>query len=283
MGTKAIRRLWRLLAVAVLVLGAMPIAAIQAGQDNEPQAAVPATSDKPLLDRARVLRRPALSSDARNLGLSGLVAVRVMVDPDGEVLVSRAVSGPDGLRQSASKAVRAWEFAPSADPDPVSGFVVFRFSSGEPYASIVGLREQDVASGPTHPREPEPEAEEKDTVPAGSTAPTVTRPREVRPAERPAVAAGVQRLAPATLSAIATRKTSPRYPAAATSARIEGVVIVEVEVDESGRVTSARAVSGNGVLRPAAVEAAKTWLFQPTVVEGVPTKVIGTLSFNFRL
>ncbi len=59
--------------------------------------------------------------------------------------------------------------------------------------------------------------------------------------------------------------------------------IVEVEVDESGRVTSARAVSGNGVLRPAAIEAAKNWLFQPTVVEGVPTRVIGTLSFNFRL
>lgn len=283
MGTKAIRHIWRVLAVAALALGSAPIAAVQARQDGEPQSAVPVTSDKPLLDRARVMRRPALSSDARNLGLSGLVAVRVMVDPDGEVLVSRAVSGPDGLRQSASKAVRAWEFAPSADPDPVSGFVVFRFSSGEPYASIVGLREQDVASGPTHTPELEPAAEETNTVPTASTAPTHTRPREARPAERPAVPAGLQRLAPAALSALATRKTSPRYPAAAASARIEGVVIVEVEVDESGRVTSARAVSGNGVLRPAAIEAAKNWLFQPTVVEGVPTRVIGTLSFNFRM
>lgn len=283
MGTKTIGRVRHVLTAAVLVFVTMPIAAVHARQGSEPQAAVPDTSDKSLLDRARVLKRPALSSDARNLGLSGVVAVRVMVDPDGEVLVSRAVSGPEVLRQLAAKSVRAWEFAPSADPDPVSGFVVFRFSSGEPYASIVGLREQDVASGPTHAQEPEPAAEETATVPPASTAQNATRPREARPAQRPAASGGVMRLAPAALSALATRKTSPRYPAAATSARIEGVVIIEVEVDESGRVTSARAVSGNGVLRPAAIEAAKNWLFRPTVVEGMPAKVIGTLSFNFRL
>lgn len=283
MGTTVTGLLRRGLVAIILLCGTMTVSTAGAWQASESQAEVPSTSDKPLLDRARVLKRPALSSDARNLGLSGTVAVRVMVDPDGEVVLSRAVSGPEGLRQSASKAVRAWEFAPSADPDPLSGFVVFRFSTGETYASIVGLRDQDVANGPANAREPEPVAESPGPVPEAAPAPSTTRPREARPADRPAVAAGVVRLAPAALSAIATRKTSPRYPAAASAARIEGVVIVEVEVDESGRVTNARSVSGNGALRQSAIDAAKNWLFKPTVVDGTPTRVIGTLSFNFRL
>ncbi len=282
--TTLIRR-GRAAATLILLIWCAHLPATGAVQTTVPAPEAPSTSDKLLLDRARVLKRPVLTSDARRLGLSGIVAVRVSVDSDGEVVVARAVTGPEGLRQAAIRAARTWEFAPIADPDPVSGFLVFQFSTGEAYASIVGLREQDVASGPTRFDDPADssavEHASGSNPPAAAPSPGASRPREVRPTER--LASSPLRLAPAALTALATKKASPRYPSAATSARIEGVVIVEVEVDEAGRVSGARAVSGHGILRPAAIDAAKNWQFQPTVVDGVPSRVIGTLAFHFRL
>lgn len=284
MVTTLIRR-GRAAAMLILLIGTAYLPASGGVQTAVPAPEAPATSDKRLLDRARVLKRPALTSDARNLGLSGTVAVRVTVDSDGEVVVARAVTGPEGLRQAASRAARSWEFAPIPDPDPVTGFVVFRFSTGDAYGSIVGLREQDVASGPTRVDGPEEtlavEPASGSDPPAAAPSSGASRPREVGPTER--IASSPLRLAPAALTALATKKASPRYPSAATSARIEGVVIVEVEVDEAGRVTGARAVSGHGILRPAAIDAARNWQFQPTLVDGAPSKVIGTLAFHFRL
>jgi hypothetical protein len=36
------------------------------------------------------------------------------------------------------------------------------------------------------------------------------------------------------------------------------------------------------LLRDAAVEAARAWKFELTELSGVPVRVIGTLTFNFR-
>ena len=53
-------------------------------------------------------------------------------------------------------------------------------------------------------------------------------------------------------------------------------------VDEDGEVISAGAISGHRLLRDAAVSAARQWKFRPTQLSGVPVKVIGTLTFNFK-
>jgi TonB family protein len=60
-------------------------------------------------------------------------------------------------------------------------------------------------------------------------------------------------------------------------------VVVEVTVDEEGKVISARAISGHPLLKDAAVEAARGWTFTPTKLQGDPVKVIGTITFNFIL
>jgi TonB family protein len=73
----------------------------------------------------------------------------------------------------------------------------------------------------------------------------------------------------------------PTYPAVARAARASGNVIVQVTVDESGNVTSARAVSGHPLLQAAAVQAARQARFSPTLLSGKPVKVTGTLSYNF--
>lgn len=78
-------------------------------------------------------------------------------------------------------------------------------------------------------------------------------------------------------------RAEPLYPAAAKKERVSGTVVVEVTVNETGNVISSRAVCGPDLLVPAAVEAARKWRFAPTLLSGVPVKVIGTITFNFHL
>jgi TonB family protein len=60
------------------------------------------------------------------------------------------------------------------------------------------------------------------------------------------------------------------------------MVKVQITVSETGAVIEAKASSGHQALRSAAVDAANKWVFKPTTVDGVPIKVQGVLTFNFR-
>jgi TonB family protein len=83
------------------------------------------------------------------------------------------------------------------------------------------------------------------------------------------------------LNGKATSLPKPVYPAIAKSAHAAGTVVVQVTIDESGKVISARAVSGHPLLQAAAVQAAYGARFSPTQLSGQPVKVTGTISYNF--
>lgn len=85
------------------------------------------------------------------------------------------------------------------------------------------------------------------------------------------------------LQGSATKRAEPTYPPLAKAAQVSGSVVVEVTADEEGKVISARAISGHPLLKDAAVAAARKWTFTPTALQGVPVKVIGTITFNFEL
>lgn len=85
------------------------------------------------------------------------------------------------------------------------------------------------------------------------------------------------------LAGKAIQSPQPPYPAMARAAGIEGAVVVELTVSESGGVQSARAISGHPLLRDAAVQAARGWAFSPTMLSGVQVKVVGTIAFDFKL
>jgi len=73
----------------------------------------------------------------------------------------------------------------------------------------------------------------------------------------------------------------PNYPAAAQAVNVQGKVDVQVLIDETGRVISAKAVSGNGMLKSAAEQAARNARFSPTYLSKVPVKVTGVIVYNF--
>jgi protein TonB len=76
---------------------------------------------------------------------------------------------------------------------------------------------------------------------------------------------------------------APSYPDAAKRARIGGTVDVEVVIDINGKVISAKAARGPGLLQQAAEMAAKMARFTPTLLSGQPMKVVGVITYNFTL
>lgn len=88
---------------------------------------------------------------------------------------------------------------------------------------------------------------------------------------------------PNILTGRATQKVAPKYPKEAKQQRAEGSVLIEVTINENGKVIDAHLFCGHPLLAKAALEAARKWLFVPTMLKGVPVKVSGLLTFNFRL
>jgi TonB family protein len=114
-------------------------------------------------------------------------------------------------------------------------------------------------------------------TPAQTPRPTPERtPESTPPPQRPRgpISGGV-------LNGKAISKPAPSYPAIARAARASGTVNVQVMIDESGRVTSARAVSGHPLLQQSAVQAAYQARFSPTLLSGQPVKVTGVITYNF--
>jgi tetratricopeptide (TPR) repeat protein len=83
------------------------------------------------------------------------------------------------------------------------------------------------------------------------------------------------------LNAKAISKPEPKCPAM-SNVRAQGLVTVQITVDEEGKVASARAAGGHVLLQQPAVAAALLARFSPLVVRGQPARQIGVLTYNLR-
>lgn len=73
----------------------------------------------------------------------------------------------------------------------------------------------------------------------------------------------------------------PPYPPAAKAVGAKGSVIVQVTLDENGRVLTAKATAGHPLLRAAAEAAAREARFTPTKLSGQAVQVSGVITYNF--
>jgi TonB family protein len=79
---------------------------------------------------------------------------------------------------------------------------------------------------------------------------------------------------------------NPSYTPGAMAARLQGYVVVEVVVDETGRVTDTRVAQSLDTqfgLDEAALKTAGEARFQPATLNGKPVKAIVSLAIPFRL
>lgn len=75
----------------------------------------------------------------------------------------------------------------------------------------------------------------------------------------------------------------PAYPEVAREAGIEGTVEMRVTIDEQGRVSDIRLLSGEPVLVQAAMEAVRQWRYRPYLVDHKPVKVVTVVRLEFKL
>jgi TonB family protein len=100
---------------------------------------------------------------------------------------------------------------------------------------------------------------------------------------RPVARGPVKPVSGGILNGKAVKLPAPEYPEVARRQRTTGMVTVEVVVDVTGRVISAKAVGGPILLQSAAEKAALSARFSPTLLSGQPVKVSGQITYNFTI
>jgi protein TonB len=75
----------------------------------------------------------------------------------------------------------------------------------------------------------------------------------------------------------------PSYPSIAQTARIEGEVLLEATIDETGAVKNVVVRQSIPLLDRAAIEAVSKWRYSPTLLNGQPVAVIMTVGVRFSL
>jgi protein TonB len=130
------------------------------------------------------------------------------------------------------------------------------------------LPQEPVAPPPPPAPEPEPVVEARPAAPA----PVI--PKSIGPV-----------MLAEELSVSCPNRTAPSYPTQARRLREQGSVLLRVELDERGRIDSARVEkpSGSARLDDAALAAVRDWRCNPALREGKPVRAIALQPFNFVL
>jgi protein TonB len=79
------------------------------------------------------------------------------------------------------------------------------------------------------------------------------------------------------------RSNKPRYPQDAFVKKIQGTVLLEILIDERGRVAHARVLESIRALDDAALEAVKDWLFVPATHAGRPVATVAQAPIRFTI
>ena len=132
---------------------------------------------------------------------------------------------------------------------------------------------------------PNPFANQKSsTEPQQSAAPGNTTTAAITTPSAPAIAAGPepQLVSTGSLSGRESKRVTPVYPAMAKNHNVTGTVRVFAIVDENGKIWITNS-EGPMMLRQAAEEAARGWIFPPPTFGGKPARLAGYLDFDFKL
>jgi hypothetical protein len=84
------------------------------------------------------------------------------------------------------------------------------------------------------------------------------------------------------LSGRETKRVTPVYPATAKTHNVTGTVRVFAIIDENGKIWITNS-EGPTLLRTAAEDAARSWVFPPSTFAGKPARLAGYLDFDFKL
>ena len=104
-------------------------------------------------------------------------------------------------------------------------------------------------------------------------------PKPVRVDSRPHLYIG-----PSTFSTpIRTVYVKPEYPESAMAAKVQGIVVLEAQIELDGHVCNPRILRSIPLLDQSAINAVRQWRYTPAKRNGVAVPVVTTLTVNFTL
>lgn len=78
-------------------------------------------------------------------------------------------------------------------------------------------------------------------------------------------------------------RVEPRYPEQAKAEKVQGKVVLDLQINRDGSVKEVQLISGTPVLADAAIAAVKQWRFRPHLVKGQAVEAQTRISLDFKL
>jgi TonB family protein len=233
-------------ATGLIAIAAMPL-----------RSQSPTSPDAPRRQINRVY--PEYPHDSLERGIKGVVIVDITVNAAGEVTSAAVVGGPQELHASALKAAYGIKYTKGSSSTAMQ--ITFEYVlTGTTWGVKVGEALPNMGLRPI-PRN------------AGAAPGPPANPD----------ATGAYRIGGGLMPPKKTKDARPQYPAIAQQARVQGVVILEVRIDEHGNVSDAKVLRSIPMLDQAAIEAVKQWQYTPTLLNGVAVPILMTVTVNFSL
>jgi TonB family protein len=84
-------------------------------------------------------------------------------------------------------------------------------------------------------------------------------------------------------AALITHMVQPVYPTLAKMQHVQGSVMLHAIIGRDGRIAHLECLGGPPLLKDAAIDAVRQWIYKPTVVQGQPVEVDTTITVVFAL
>jgi TonB family protein len=207
---------------------------------------------------------------ARQARIQGTVILQVVINKSGDVRDVQLLSGHPMLAPAAIEAVKQWKYQPylvngEAVEVETNVQVIFRLE-GEP--------------APTSANAPSGVVGDISVGPSGGI---VTMRADTPQSEGSPVTTHYARVSEAAMRSFRTSKVYPVYPPAALKTRVQGTVVLDIQISESGNVESAVSIAGDPTLAATATEAVRQWKYKPYLLNGSPVQVETTVRLNYSL
>jgi len=78
-------------------------------------------------------------------------------------------------------------------------------------------------------------------------------------------------------------RVQPEYPKKALKKHLQGTVVMQAVISQTGDIKDLKVVSGDELLVPSAVKAVKQWKYRPYLQQGRPVEVETQITVNYAL
>ena len=256
-------------AIALVLLGGAMARAQVLRTEPGPleRQAKPLTPENPIPKRVYFVM-PTRPADIGLAAGRAVVTLRLTLDGAGSVAeirsglgglvaVGNGLAASDAFIEATADAVKQWRYEPPVDP-PISFDVRIAFA---------------------------PDGTSSLVMHGGMALPPIVPPPPPSVSDLPPApwAEGAVRVGGSVRPPFKSKHVPPTYPPEAISARLQGVVILEVRVEPDGHIQNARVLRSIPILDQAALSAVLQWEFAPTLLNGAAVPVLMTVTVQFSL